>query len=152
MSNRSINLEQALMFKNSRQSSAGLTSISAQQLQLLRSIVLTSALSVCLKKRKCLSTADPAPASGVLTDESIKGLSPLPQPAAPLSPSLPSGYRIGQRIPIGLQFQATITNNAFFSLPIDSFSGYCVDGAHPIGMGINMPHMSTVRRVRSRPR
>ena len=91
--------------------------------------------------------ADPAPASDAVLQQALQSAREVPTPAPPALPNLSTGYRIGQRIPVGYQYEAAITQNAVFSLPVDPLSGFCALGALPVGFGVDAPHASSVRTL-----
>ena len=102
---------------------------------------------VCISDREVSNVlcADPAPASDAVLQQSLQGYPEFPAAAPPALPNLATGYRIGQRIPVGYQYEAAITQNAVFSLPVDPLSGFCTLGGLPVGFGVDAPHASSVR-------
>eukprot|EP00892_Ulva_mutabilis_P008943 jgi/Ulvmu1/6420/UM003_0049.1 len=85
---------------------------------------------------------DPEPATAAILEEALNKLPDLPQEAPPGAEDIGT-YRVGQSIPIGRQLNATITQNGVFSLPVDPYTGFCLDGGLPLGMGMDEPAAST---------
>jgi hypothetical protein len=94
----------------------------------------------------CSPLTDPAPGTSTLLDQALAG-SPksFHGAASPTSASTAAGYTIGTRISIGLKQDGAVQPAGSFALPIDPFSGYCVDGGLSIGFGYDSPGPTHVR-------
>ena len=93
-------------------------------------------------------SADPAAGTATLLDEALASAASTANlttgQAPPLDTSF-SGYTIGQRIPSSTLVDGALTPAGPFAIPIDPFSGYCVDGGRPVGMGLSVPQPASVR-------